>query len=296
MSERRLADLLGVTPQQVNKYINGADIPSADKWETILRLLGVVGPELGAWTTARERAVEYKKRCKRHPRLPGWPETTTPVEPARTAPDVAEVPPTAARLQRVRVTMLIVVVALVLVSVGVFAGGVLSRQSDVSAGAMADPLDTHCPGTGTLATWQNHHSGRYLLLGNAPPGALLADPPNAASPPLVAAGPGDAVIDGYCATSFSAPAAPGAPQCLTASSDGSQAAGVATCTGTEDQLWVVENHWHHNDVWWKRIRPARDLGSCLQEHPRGDGIETTALRPCSDNWKQQWGLTPWTTQ
>jgi hypothetical protein len=90
--------------------------------------------------------------------------------------------------------------------------------------------------------------------------------------------------------SFSAPAAPGTPQCLTASLEKSQFTEVATCTGAADQLWVVENHWHHDNVWWKRIRPVHDLGSCLQEHPQGDGTETGALRPCSHDWKQRWKI------
>lgn len=287
MSERRLADLLGVTPQQVNKYINGADIPSADKWEKILRSLGVDGPELGAWTTARERAVEYKKRCKRHPRAFEQPETTTPVEPVGPVVDVGAEPPSAVRPQRVRLVTVIVVVALVLVPVGVLAGDALRGRSAETT--TADPLDTQCLGVGVLAAFQNHHSGRYLSLGDARRDALLVEHPDGASPPLVAAGAGTASSDGHCATSFSAPAA---PRCLTADPDESGVVGVATCTGAADQLWVVENHWHHDNVWWKRIRPARNLGSCLQEHPQGDGTEAGALRPCSQDWKQQWMVDP----
>lgn len=286
-SGAELADRLGISRQQISKYVNGQDIPPADRWDAILGLLAIAGPDLGAWATACDRVRHHARRCKHRAR----DSTPIPAPPVPAAPYPDR--PAGARHWPWLMLATALVVTILIVTADAYSGDRIGDRTPDSAAAAESAIDVQCLPLGSPTTWQNHHSRRYLSVAADLRDPSMVEPVARTTPPLIVAGPREAQFEANCATSFSALTGPGQPhRCLTAPGPGETSTVAMTeCIGSPEQLWVLENHWPYENVMWQRIRPASDLGECLQEFPEGNGTVGAALRPCNSDWKQQWQIT-----
>ncbi|MGH3568972.1 MAG: hypothetical protein ACRDRH_23685 [Pseudonocardia sp.] len=170
------------------------------------------------------------------------------------------------------------------------AGG--TTAGTAGAGTVEDPS---CVSPGTAMIWQNHHSGRYLVVAGRP-SVVTVDADDLK--PQVAAGPQHGMEGKNCATTITVPSPPGSlrsPGCLTAPDPGAADASttMAPCTGEVRQLWVIENQYLDGgkEFSWRRARPANAMESCLKELPDGIGGVFAAVQPCeSGGWANQWKI------
>jgi hypothetical protein len=299
---RTVADLakrLGISQAQVYKYLSGETVPPENKWEAILDVFGFAGPARGAWASAGQRVrdrLRLRRTRERQGQRTGLVAGSSADEaalPIGVEPGEVERGPAAPRRRR---WPTVVALALAAVLGGVAATLIGLTGGSSVAGSTSAVSDVQCLGLGSATTWQNHHSSRYLSITADVQEPGLVDPARAASrPPSIVTGPREGLVDGSCATSFSAPSADGSRTlCLTAPTEPSAAPVVrlSECDGTEQQLWVLENHWPFENVMWQRVRPASSLGSCLREQPRGNGSVSVILRSCDSDWHQQWNIRP----
>lgn len=132
--------------------------------------------------------------------------------------------------------------------------------------------DIYCAKDGLTANWRNHHSQLYLT---APSAATTFSVTRHEIPE----------IDG-CTHKLAV-----GKGCLEAS-DTAEVTEVE-CADRKAQLWVLENHWHHEGVMWQRLHPAHRIDLCLQQQTDEESTSTQAvLEPCGTNWIQQWQLQP----
>lgn len=272
-SVAELAARLGISQAQVYKYLKGETVPPDEKWEKILDGFGFTGPERGSWASAGER-VRERERVRREQHRHNRSD-----QDGR-----GDHPPTRSNDRPRRRWLQLVAVGLCLALVGGFAAYRYFTGGDDKV------MDVQCPGLGSGASWQNHHSRRYLSLTERPGEPSMID---AGQPlPTVVTGPREGLAEGNCATAFTMPRGQSAArQCLTAVTSPfwrRPAVKLADCDDTDAQLWVLERHWPYENVMWHRIRPAASLDSCLQEQPRGDGTTRVTLQPCGSDWQQQW--------
>jgi hypothetical protein len=133
--------------------------------------------------------------------------------------------------------------------------------------------DIRCVSDGLTTTWQNHHSNLYLTVRE--------------STSFVVKRATNATVNG-CVHKLLTPDG----RCLGVPAN-ANAPLDTDCADTPAQQWVLDDHWYHEDVMWIRLRPASNLGLCLQQQPDAASSSIRAsLRPCDHDWIQQWHMRP----
>lgn len=291
-----LAKHLGISPAQIYNYISGTKVPPPDKWDMILELFGITGTARGEWATAADRVRERRRiqrtrdRASERSPSPDYADASVTNNSTTTnESEPAEAPPPEPRAESpVARRRIIAAAAAVSLVAAVVALTVFGREHP---GRLANPPDVECLRPGSATTWLNHHSRRYLAAAaNLSEPAMAAAPPGPSRPPTMTALSRGDTTAGVCATQISAATQAGAGGCLAGADPDQTAVRWAPCNMSAQQLWIVENHWPNEGIMWKRIRPASDIDSCLQEQPQGDGSASVTLQPCGTDWSQQWSV------
>lgn len=299
---RRVQDLaghLGISPAQVYNYISGTKVPPPERWDQILEIFRISGPARGEWATAGDRVRE--RRRLRQARSP-ITERSQPSNNATASATSAYTPSVAFDPEASRPHLgpsepgskaSLPSRRLLAASAGgvlVVAVAVLTALAWGRPNHTVKPLDVECLQGDSATTWLNHHSRRYLGAGADVPELVTNTATGAADrPPVMTVLSRRDMTENECAAAVSVTTRAGERSCLTAGPNDTTVR-WARCDLSAQQLWIIENHWSNEGVFWKRIRPTSGIDSCLHETAHGSGSASVVLEPCGTDWRQQWNV------
>ena len=297
-TEAELAAKLGVSRQQVNKYVQGKGITSL-RWDEILDALRIEGPERGSWATAYDRVQHHSKKCQQ-----GYPQpcssneaespdaATTPPQPGvaqrDVSPSIDPIKGSTTRRRSVHALIGVVGVALAVLIATV----VVTTRSVPTTGPEAFPArvpalepGTPCAAGGNGFSIENHHSGMVINNLDLPRMGLARSTTSV----LVSYSPPDEV-GGGCMITFRSNPGENRISCLEVFDAGGREPEIVwrPCRGELNQKWSSEKHWNDGKVVWERFHSSRDSRLCLQQAFSGGVGTPLTAKACDSNWLQQW--------